>query len=91
MIKGKTKSGFKYEVDERIKTDWRLVKAIADSQSNDDGIKLKAVSDMFSLVLGGNEELLMQHIANRNDGFVPMEQMNAEITEIIQSISNSKN
>ena len=91
MIEGKTKTGFKYKVDERIRTDWRLVKAIAESQSDDEGIKLKAVVTMIQLVLGSQEELLMQHIMKKNNGYIPMEVMNAEITEIIQSLPNSKN
>lgn len=91
MIEGKTKSGFKYKVDERIKTDWRLVKAIADSQNDDMNVKLKAVVEMIQLVLGDNEELFMQHIMKKNEGFIPMEKVNAEISEIIQSIPDSKN
>lgn len=91
MIEGKTETGFEYKVDERIRTDWRLVKAIADSQNDDVGVKLKAVVNMIKLVLGDQEELLMEHIMKKNDGYVPLEIMNAEITEIIQNLPNSKN
>lgn len=91
MIEGKTKSGFKFKIDERIQSDWRLVKAIADSQNENSGIKLQGTVNMIKLVLGDQEELLMQHIKKENDGFIPMEIMNAEITEIIQAIPKAKN
>lgn len=91
MIEGKTKSGFKFKIDERIKKDWRLIKAITDSRSDDANVKLKAVVTMITLVLGDQEELLMQHIMKKNDGYVPFEIMQSEITEIIQSIPDSKN
>lgn len=91
MIEGKTKSGFKFKIDERIQSDWRLVKAIADSQNENSGIKLQGTVNMIKLVLGDQEELLMQHIKKKNDGFIPMEIMNAEITEIIQAIPKAKN
>lgn len=90
MVEGKTKSGFKYKIDERIQSDWRLVKAIADSQNENPGTKLQGTVDMIKLVLGNQEELLMQHIMKENDGFIPMEVMNTEITEIIQSIPKAK-
>lgn len=91
MIEGKTKSGFKYKVDERVKKDWRLVRAIANSQKDDADIKLAAIVDMIQLVLGDQEELLMQHIMKKNDGFVPLERMQSEITEIITSVPDLKN
>lgn len=91
MITGKTKSGFKFKVDERIKKDWRLIKAITDSQSDDGNVKLKAVVTMIQLVLGDQEELLMQHIMKKNEGYVPFEIMQSEISEIIQSIPEAKN
>lgn len=91
MITGKTKSGFKFKVDERIKKDWRLIKAITDSQSDDGNVKLKAVVTMIQLVLGDQEELLMQHIMKKNEGYVPFEIMQSEISEIIQFIPEAKN
>lgn len=91
MIEGKTKSGFKFKIDERIQTDWRLIKAIANSQNEDPAIKLQATVDMMKLILGDQEELLMQHIMKKSEGFIPVEVMNAEITEIMQSLPNSKN
>lgn len=47
MVEGKTKSGFKYKIDERIQSDWRLVKAIADSQNENPGTKLQGTVDMI--------------------------------------------
>ena len=91
MIEGKTKSGFKFKVDPRIQKDWRLINAIVNAQSEDATLKLQATVEMVKLILGDQEELFMNHIMNKNDGFLPMEVINTEITEIIQAIPKAKN
>ena len=35
MVKGKTKSGIKFEIDERIKDDTRLYQYVGEMQSSD--------------------------------------------------------
>lgn len=91
MIEGKTKSGFKFKVDERIGTDWRLMEAIALSESDDASKKIKGSLDLINLILGKDAEKLKTHIAKNNDGFIPAEVMNAEVLEIINSLKEIKN
>ena len=50
MIEGKTKSGFKFKIDERILSDWRLVDAIGLSESDDASEQIRGVRNLVQLV-----------------------------------------
>lgn len=91
MIEGKTKSGFKFKIDERILNDWRLVDAIGLSESDDASEQIRGVRNLVQLVLGDQADALKKHIADNNDGFVPMEKMTDVITEIITTTKELKN
>ena len=91
MIEGKTKSGFKFKIDERILNDWRLVDAIGLSESDDASEQIRGVRNLVQLVLGEQTDALKKHIADGNDGFVPMEKMTDVITEIITTSKELKN
>lgn len=91
MIKGKTKSGFKFEFDERIKNDWRLMDAIARATSTEMMTQIAATSDLVDLLLGSDKEKLMEHIMQRNDGFIPSEELEKELFEIISYSKATKN
>lgn len=91
MIKGKTKSGFKFEFDERIKNDWRLMDAIGRATSTDMMTQIAATSDLVDLLLGSDKEKLMEHIMQRNDGFIPSEELEKELFEIISYSKATKN
>ncbi len=89
---GKTKSGFKYDVDERVLTDWRFTLAISKTQSGDDIQKLEGAKDMVELLLGKEgHQALINHVAKANDGFVPADVFMAEVTEIMQGSTKTKN
>ena len=84
MIKGKTSSGFEYEVDERIIKDWRFAKALA-KLSGEPLDKMSATIDIASMLLNnGQEESLMKHV--EMDGFVDSGKMEHEIVEIINGL-----
>ena len=91
MIEGKTKSGFKFKIDERILSDWRLVDAIGLSESDDASEQIRGVRNLVQLVLGDQTDALKKHIADSNDGYVPMEKMTDIITEIITTSKELKN
>jgi hypothetical protein len=91
MIEGKTKSGFKFKIDERILSDWRLVDAIGLSESDDASEQIRGVRNLVQLVLGEQTDALKKHIADSNDGYVPMEKMTDIITEIITTSKELKN
>lgn len=91
MINGKTKSGFKFAIDERILSDWRLVDAIGMSESEDASEQIRGVRDLMKLILGEQADALKKHIADQNDGFVPSDKVTALITEIITISREIKN
>ena len=91
MISGKTKTGFEFNVDSRVKNDWRVLRSIADIQSKDKSTQAKAVVQLIQLIIGEREEELLQHIAENNDGFVPAEVVYAEISDILGQIPAIKN
>lgn len=91
MIKGKTSTGFNFNVDERVKDDWRIVDAIVDSESEDASVKLKATKTLVDLVLGKDKEKMIQHIMKKNNGFCSSEAMTSEVTEIFNAIKELKN
>ena len=91
MIEGKTKSGFRFKIDERILSDWRLVDAIGLSESDDASEQIRGVRNLVQLVLGDQTDALKKHLADSNDGFVPMEKMTDIITEIITTSKEIKN
>ena len=91
MLEGKTKAGFRFSVDERIIDDWRLLSAIALSESGDPSDQIRGAKELVSLLLGENEKNLLDFIAKRNDGFVPSSQVTKVISEIITEVKELKN
>jgi len=86
MIGGTTKTGFIFEVDERILQDWRLTKALVKTQKGTAVEKLVGADEMVSLLLGDKSDDLMSHLMELNEGFAPMEKLMAEITDIMSSV-----
>lgn len=91
MLKGKTSTGFKFEVDERVLEDWRLITNIELAESADLTDKVKGVTALVHLLLGNNEPKLMEHIAKKNDGFIPTEAIINELASIITTTKELKN
>lgn len=91
MIKGKTESGFKFEVDERVLDDWRLITNIELAESTVLTEKVKGVTALVHLLLGDNEPKLMEHIAKKNGGFIPTESIINELASIITNTKELKN
>lgn len=90
-MKGTTKSGFKFDIDERIVSDWRLVDAIGMAESDDPSEQIKGTRLVADLLLGKDKQKLIEFIQKKNDGFVPATQMTSAIAEIIESIKDLKN
>lgn len=85
MKKGKTKSGFEFEVDENVLNDMRLVDAVAEIA---DGSNPLAISFVIKKILGDSRDALYKHVSEE-DGRVPVERINDEITDIINSLGNA--
>ena len=94
MIKGKTTSGIKFQIDERIKDDARFLYFLTKAQDTDAdlGEQSKAVMGILKLVFGTDEGVLqfMDSVAAVNKGVCDVKVMLAELTEMFDAI-NAKN
>ena len=79
MIKGKTKSGFNYHIDENILQDYELLEAIAETEKNP-----IFITKVVRMLLGDDTDKLKEHVRDEN-GRVSIEKMNVEITEIFEA------
>lgn len=89
-MQGETKSGFKYEIDDRVLKDWRFVEAITEADKGKGVEQLVGARKMIHLMFGDDYDKFMEHIAEQNDGFVPAEAVMAEVKEIFEN-STPKN
>ena len=85
MVKGKTSSGFKFEVSKRIAEDWRFTVALADMDSSDASRKLAGSTNVVRLLLKDQEEAFYKHLEDE-DGIVPAEKVWNEVKEILHEM-----
>ena len=86
MIKGKTKSGFEFEIDEANVNDYRLLKLIAQAETNK-----MVIAEIVSRLFGEEqEERLLKHLEDEH-GRVSLELVDAEIAEIFLKVREVKN
>ena len=86
MIKGKTKSGFSYELDKERLNNYELLEAIEELEENP-----LVLSRVVNLLLGKEQtKKLKDHLRTEN-GIVPTDKMSEEITEIFQNQGETKN
>ena len=94
MVKGQTKSGFNYEVNEQVFASYnyaKIIKKISDAKKLTDldaiGVaNAELTVTMTELILGAEQaERLEEHIAQSSeDGLVSMQAMAEEVNEIQQ-------
>lgn len=94
MVKGKTKSGIKFQLDERIKDDARFLFYIAKMQNKDVSIEesLAATMGILKLIFGSDEGVLqfMDAVASANNGVCDITIMITELNEMFEAL-NAKN
>lgn len=79
MLKGKTKTGFQYEFDEKILKNYELVELLA--EVDDDPLVLPKI---FKMLLGDRVEELKDHVRD-SDGVVDIEKMLTEFQDIFST------
>lgn len=93
-MKGKTKSGIKYTIDERVKDDARFLYYLAKMQNKteDEMSRVNAVMDMMKLIFGSDEGVIqfMNAVAECHEGVCDMGTMITELTEMFDGM-NAKN
>lgn len=95
MVKGTTKSGIKFQIDERVKDDARFLYYLSKVQnrSNEDVMdKSNAIMGLMKLIFGSDEGVIqfMDAVAAGNNGFCDITTMISELTEMFEAM-NAKN
>lgn len=86
MIKGKTKSGFEYEILEENLNNYELVEVLGELEENP-----LLIARVVNLLLGKEQaDRLKNHLRTEN-GTVPTDNMSEEIMEIFNSQNETKN
>ena len=86
MVRGKTKTGFEYEVNPDKLKDARFLMKYAAMKAKDDGLGYLALVEW---ILGDSTyEELCRHCENE-EGIAPIETVSAEIKEILDAITTN--
>lgn len=92
MVRGKTKSGIEFELDERIKDDTRLFQYLVEMQSGDVQSQSVALFDMLTLIFGDRKGVIQfqNAVASANDGVCSAALLTSELNEILEALSLKK-
>ena len=80
MLKGTTKSGFKFEIDDKHLENYELLEAISEVEESP-----LALPRVIKLLLGDNKAKALKNHVRDDEGFVSSEKLSAEIMEIFES------
>lgn len=86
MLKGKTKTGFEFEITDETLDNYELLEAIGDMDENP-----TVITKIVRLLLGKEGTKKLKDHVRMEDGTVPASKMNDEITEIFESQKEIKN
>lgn len=86
MLKGTTKTGFKFELDEENLNDYELFKLIAGLEENQ-----WLLPKLVTKLLGEEQEKRLLDHVRTPDGKVPMNVIDKEITDIFSLSKELKN
>lgn len=91
MTKVQTKSGFVWEVNEKIVADWDFVDMLCDTESEDETVKIVASRNAIKMLLGKDgAAALAEHVKDK-DGIKNSAKVFAEFKEIMRQLGeNSK-
>lgn len=85
VITGKTKTGFEYEIDKKILNDYEFLEEIDNIGKN----PLIIIKLLKRLLKEEQLEKLKEHIRNE-EGIVPIDKMEKELTDIFDGINEIK-
>jgi phage protein len=86
MIKGITKSGFKFEISDKALDDFELLELMADVDSN-----ALLVPKIFEKLLGMKQKENLIEFMKKRDGYASTEKMAKILEEILLSSQKLKN
>ena len=96
-IKGKTSSGYEFEINEEIMKDWRFVKKLSklkELEEDSDSIEIDFInimSDIETILLEKKKKTFEEHIRKSNSGLMPTDIVLSELLEVIKSKPEIKN
>lgn len=89
MVKGKTKSGIEFQIDERVKDDMRLLRLFTKMQKPDIEAEeaAKIAMQTIDFIFGGEEgsDAFMDAVAGANGGICNAKTMIKELIEILNA------
>ena len=80
MIKGKTKSGFEYEISKDVVNDYELVENLAELEENP-----LLLGKIVNQILGKEQTARLKDHVRNEKGIVPTDKMTQEIIEIFKN------
>lgn len=87
MIKGKTKSGFEYKVNENKLKDARLLRSFARAQKNEDGFG--NIEIMVQLIGENQYDAICDHV--EKNGIANIDDVMVEVQEILEAVAKNEN
>lgn len=81
MLKGTTKSGFKFEIEDKRLKNYELLEALVESDKGNPS----ATIDVVKLLLGDSKASALKNHVRDSDGFVDIEKIGQEVKEIFES------
>ena len=91
MVKGKTKNGFEFSIDENRLQDIRVVDAIATLDSEEDDIKrIGSLTTLRKVMLGKDSDRLLDYIhgLHGEEDLIPSKEVMDTLTEIIKIVAD---
>ena len=86
MIKGKTETGFEYELSQARLENYELVETLGEVEENP-----LALPKVVNLLLGKEQADNLKNHVRDDEGFVSTEKLTNEIMEVFQSQKETKN
>lgn len=80
MLKGTTKSGFKFEIEDKRLNNFELLEAISEVEESP-----LALPRVIKLLLGDSKAKALKNHVRDDEGFVSADKLSAEIMEIFES------
>ena len=84
MYKGRTGSGFEFEVKETAADDMRLIEALAEIEENP-----LVFAKVCTLLLGKDQKDRLYQFLEREDGTVPVKAVGETVSEILNLLGNT--
>lgn len=85
MVRGKTRSGFEFEIDEKC-VDMELMDALAELDENP-----VMISRILTLMLGNEQKKALYATLRNEEGRVPVDKATEAIVDLFNSFKDGKN